>query len=199
MYTIRPCGSRYVDSMPCDYSTAITPKCKRRKCNNDWYAHAVEPESKVHKGRLAHSISCSSNFSILNFMKIIVDMHQNSLSRTPLSHWVNQYNRFRAVRRKRRVISNLYSTDIFSTIYWGNRHETVNEYNQTNNPSESLKCTLDLHWEIWFFFCSSQKLVHGEIEYYTFSRRSNPRGDCQKWTSYSWFSSTKRLLFLQKR
>ncbi|KAK7605419.1 hypothetical protein V9T40_007277 [Parthenolecanium corni] len=41
MYEIRPCGA-FTHSMPCDRTTASTPKCKENKCNNDWYAAKTE-------------------------------------------------------------------------------------------------------------------------------------------------------------
>lgn len=51
MYTVQPCGFPRTHRLPCDYSSAITPKCKRRRCNNDWYKHKVEPDEHVYKGK----------------------------------------------------------------------------------------------------------------------------------------------------
>lgn len=49
MYEIRPCGA-FTHSMPCDRTTASTPKCKENKCNNDWYA--AKTEKRTYKSEL---------------------------------------------------------------------------------------------------------------------------------------------------
>ncbi|XKL62037.1 hypothetical protein PGB90_001870 [Kerria lacca] len=49
-YPVRPCGP-FVDShkMPCVYRSATTPKCRKKKCSNDWHPYREEPESKTYK------------------------------------------------------------------------------------------------------------------------------------------------------
>lgn len=72
MYTVRPCGHLLTDKLPCSYGTAITPKCVKRKCNNDWYAHTVEPESKIHKGK-GFPVDFNFSFIILSNYNLYFD------------------------------------------------------------------------------------------------------------------------------
>ncbi|KAK7585893.1 hypothetical protein V9T40_000072 [Parthenolecanium corni] len=44
-YEIKPCTRQIY--MPCDYSTAITPKCRKRVCTNDWYGSKKETETNT--------------------------------------------------------------------------------------------------------------------------------------------------------
>ncbi|XKL62039.1 hypothetical protein PGB90_001872 [Kerria lacca] len=49
-YSIKPCGP-FLDShkMPCVYYLANNPKCRKKKCSNDWYKYQEEPESSTYK------------------------------------------------------------------------------------------------------------------------------------------------------